>query len=134
MPPSDPESSRWFAEEVLPHEPKLRAWLRGRFPGVTDTDDLVQEAVLRVLDAHATTAVRSPKAFLYVVARNLALMRARSRHVRNTGSLEEIDAGAILDEAREIQSHLGDQDKALSHLIDRMETLEKIIAKQAGKN
>lgn len=43
------------------------------------------------------------------------------------------DAGAILEEAKEIQMHLGDQDKALSHLIDRIETLEKQIAKQTKK-
>lgn len=43
------------------------------------------------------------------------------------------DAGAILEEAKEIQVHLGDQDKALSHLIDRIETLEKQIAKQTKK-
>jgi RNA polymerase sigma-70 factor (ECF subfamily) len=80
----------------------LRAWLLSQFPDTSEVDDLVQEAVLRVLEAHATTAVRSPKAYLYVVARNLALMKARSRHARNTGSLEEIDAGAILDEATDI--------------------------------
>ena len=43
------------------------------------------------------------------------------------------DAGAILEEAKEIQMHLGDQDKALSHLIDRIEILEKQIAKQTKK-
>lgn len=35
------------------------------------------------------------------------------------------DAGAILEEAKEIQLHLADQDKALNHLIDRIEALEK---------
>jgi RNA polymerase sigma-70 factor (ECF subfamily) len=102
MPPLDPETSRWFATELQPHTGMLRAWLLSQFPDTSEVDDLVQEAVLRVLDAHAATAVRSPKAYLYVVARNLALMRARSRHARNTGSLEEIDAGAILDEATDI--------------------------------
>jgi hypothetical protein len=43
------------------------------------------------------------------------------------------DAGAILEEAKEIQLHLGDQDKALTHLIDRIELLEKQIAKQTKK-
>lgn len=43
------------------------------------------------------------------------------------------DASAILEEAKQIQIHLGDQDKALSHLIDRIEFLEKQIAKQTQK-
>ena len=34
------------------------------------------------------------------------------------------DATAILEEAKEIQVHLTDQDKALGHLIDRLEALE----------
>lgn len=66
---------------------------------------------------------------IIIVGQNL---QAKESEKRAIATYE--DAGAILDEAREIQSHLGDQDKALSHLIDRMETLEKIMAKQAGKN
>ncbi len=34
------------------------------------------------------------------------------------------DAGAILEEAKEIQSHLGAQDAALDHLLVRVEKLE----------
>ena len=31
MPPQDPETARWLAEQVQPHEPMLRAWLHSRF-------------------------------------------------------------------------------------------------------
>jgi hypothetical protein len=37
------------------------------------------------------------------------------------------DATAILEEAKEIQVHLSDQDKALGHLIDRLEAIEAKI-------
>lgn len=40
------------------------------------------------------------------------------------------DAGAILEEAKEIQTHLSDQDKALSHLIDRVADLEAKLLKK----
>lgn len=43
------------------------------------------------------------------------------------------DAGAILEEAKEIQSHLTDQDQALSHLIDRLEALEAQVKGQLKK-
>ena len=43
------------------------------------------------------------------------------------------DAGAILEEAKEIQSHLGDQDNALGHLIDRLEALEAHVKAQSKK-
>ena len=50
--PSDQE--RWFAEEIQPHEPALRAYLRSRFPEVRDVDDLVQESFTRVLQSRGT--------------------------------------------------------------------------------
>ncbi|MCX6950974.1 MAG: RNA polymerase subunit sigma-24, partial [Verrucomicrobia bacterium] len=59
----DPEE--WFAEHVLPHEPMLRAWLRGRFPSLADLDDVVQETFARVLQAYAHAPIGSPKAFLF---------------------------------------------------------------------
>lgn len=77
MSPQNPEQSRWFAEEVLPHEAKLRAWLRGRFPAVTDVDDLVQDAYARLMEAHATGPIACPRALLFVTARNLALNHLR---------------------------------------------------------
>jgi uncharacterized membrane protein len=43
------------------------------------------------------------------------------------------DAGAILEEAKEIQLHLGEQDKALNHLIDRLEKLEAKLDKASKK-
>lgn len=39
------------------------------------------------------------------------------------------DAGAILEEAKEIQTHLSSQDVALNHLIDRLEALEAKLIK-----
>ena len=43
------------------------------------------------------------------------------------------DAGAILEEAKEIQSHLSSQDVALNHLIDRLEALEAKLIKASKK-
>lgn len=43
------------------------------------------------------------------------------------------DAGAILEEAKQLQTHLTDQDKALSHIIDRLEALEAHLKAQPKK-
>jgi DNA-directed RNA polymerase specialized sigma24 family protein len=66
----NPEHARWFAEEILPHEPRLRAWLRGRFPTRTDIDDLVQETYARLFRARSAGEVRNARNYLYAVARN----------------------------------------------------------------
>lgn len=97
MPPPDSELARWFAEEVQPHEPALRAWLRSRFPTLTDADDLVQEAYIRLLRARETGSIACAKAFLFVTARNLALNQLRHlRHERPEG-ITELDASGVLD-------------------------------------
>jgi hypothetical protein len=43
------------------------------------------------------------------------------------------DAGAILDEAIKIQSHLSVQDNALNHLIDRLEVIETKLVDASKK-
>lgn len=98
MSPQNPEQSRWFAEEVLPHEAKLRAWLRGRFPAVTDTDDLVQEAYARLMQVHATGPIACPRALLFVTARNLALNHLRHQRIERPEGAAEIDALSVVDE------------------------------------
>lgn len=81
------EQSGWFAEEVLPYEPTLRAYLYRKFPALPDVDDVVQESYLRLLRARAAGSLRSVKGFLFTTARNVAFdVFRRSR----TTSLEAV--------------------------------------------
>lgn len=98
MPPQDPETARWFAAEIQPHGPRLRSWLKSQFPSDCDFDDIIQEAFLRVISARSARDVHSPKAYLYAVARNLALMQVRHRQIENVSSLTETDTSHLLDE------------------------------------
>jgi len=78
-PMSDLEHARWFAEEVQPHEPALRAYLQARFSSLGDLDDIVQESYTKVLKARHAGTVRYAKAFLFTTARNAALDLYRRR-------------------------------------------------------
>jgi DNA-directed RNA polymerase specialized sigma24 family protein len=60
----------WFEENLQPHEPMLIAWLRSQFADRNDIEDTIQDAYIRVLQAHAEQPIRSPKAFLFATARN----------------------------------------------------------------
>ena len=71
--PPNTEEARWFAEQMHPHEPSLRSYLHGSFPALRDVDDVVQESFLRVLRARAAQPIQSARAFLFKVARHLAL-------------------------------------------------------------
>jgi RNA polymerase sigma factor (sigma-70 family) len=95
----DAEHAHWFAEHVQPHEPMLRAWLRGRFPNEPDVDDIVQESYYRLLQARASGGVSSVKAFLFATARNLTIDRLRHRHVTRSEPLADNHELSVLDGA-----------------------------------
>ena len=98
MPPQPSPSSRWFVDEVQPHEPALRTWLRARFPSIHDSDDLVQEVYARLLRAHDTGPIACVRGFLFVTARNLALNRLRHERIERPEGATEIDPLAVIDE------------------------------------
>lgn len=94
---TNPDQSRWFADEVQPHEESLRRWLGARFPSLNDRDDLVQESFLRVLRARAAGPIGNARAFLFTTARNLALNHLRHRRCERPEGLGEIDASRVVD-------------------------------------
>ena len=99
--PSPRPDDRRFAAHVLPHGPMFRAWLRRRFPRGVEPDDLVQEAFSRVLRARAAgAAMRSPKAFHFAAARNLALDTLRHRHVAGEGPVVRLPAQSPMSGVR----------------------------------
>lgn len=71
------DQARWFSEEVQAHDPVLRSYLRGAFPAVRDVDDLVQESYLRMWRRQTAKPIQSVRAFLFKVARHLALDTVR---------------------------------------------------------
>jgi len=122
MPPADPEVARWFATEVQPHEAMLRAWLRSQQLSNADIDDIVQESFVRVVRTHVATPIRSPKAYLFVTARNFARMQVRHRGVEKTNSLAEIDCSGILDEGTDIP-HAVARSEELAMLTEAVQSL-----------
>lgn len=122
MPPSDLEQSRWFALEVQPHEQALRSYLRGRFPRLRDSDDVIQEAYTRLLREHAAGRVRHVRAFLFTAARNVALDLFRRRQHSGDDAVthssppdvveERPDAAETLSQRQELEL-LGDAVRSL---------------------
>ena len=94
LPPArvEPADARWFAEEVRPHEPALRAWLQSRFPDLSEVDDVVQESYLSMLRARRNGPIGSAKNYLFAVARNAALAVFRKRKLDRTAPAAEWEA------------------------------------------
>lgn len=98
MPPQDSEQGHWFAEYLQPHEAMLRGWLASRFSSsAIDIDDVVQDAFLRVLKANELNELKSPKAFLFATARNLALDTVRRSKIIQFDSLTENELSDVID-------------------------------------
>lgn len=129
------ELSRWFAEEVLPHEPALRNWLKARFSTIGDVDDLVQETYSRLLRVRETGSVACPRAFLFITARNLALNHLRHQRYEASTDLPDEDRAGVVDGGAPIPDSLAHAEdlqlltRAIQSLPDRCRqvlTLRKI--------
>jgi RNA polymerase sigma factor (sigma-70 family) len=98
--PSDPspDHSRWFAEEVHCHEPILKAYLRGSFPSARDVDDIVQESYLRIWKARLAYPIASGKAFLFQVARHVAIDSGRRKFRHLEKSVGDLASLSVIEE------------------------------------
>lgn len=122
MPPCDQATARWFWENILPHEEKLRAWLCARFGSQLDVDDIVQEAYIRVCGARINDDIQSPKAFLFATARNLALDYVRRHHVTKRDFLGEDDFSNVLDSTCDVRDTVS-HNQELALLTEAIQTL-----------
>ena len=92
------DQERWFAEQVQPHEQSLRAYLRGKLQSPADVDDVVQDSYLKLWRRRALGAVQSPKAFLFMIARNVAIDLRRRRDVASADPITENAPLAVLED------------------------------------
>jgi RNA polymerase sigma factor (sigma-70 family) len=126
MPPQDTEQARWFATEVQPHRPALRAWLLARFPTLPDVDDLVQESLTRVLRARETGPINSARALLFTTARNLALDAVRRQQVVHFEQITDDTPQSVLADGTDVVATVSKQQelelltKAIQSLPERV--------------
>jgi RNA polymerase sigma factor (sigma-70 family) len=102
------EDARWFKEDVRPHERALRSFLQRRFPTIGDVDDVVQETYARILRAREAGAATPTRAYLFVVARNVALDLVRRHRTVSLEGLGNLGLSAVVEErpdAAEALSH-----------------------------
>jgi len=116
------EESRWFAAEVQPHEPAVRAYLRRRFPGATDVDELIQESYLRMLRARQTGPIASAKAYLFTTARHLALALFRRPRIFSPIPVTDLPASRIIQEDVDVTEQVSTTEE-IAVLLDAIDAL-----------
>ena len=98
MPPPDLEIARWFAEEVSPHEPALRSYLRTHFPTLSDIDDLVQETYVRLVHARSSGQVAEARPYLFSTARNAAIDLCRRNKIVAFDHIAEMERLSVAED------------------------------------
>lgn len=110
-PPPARERTRWFAEEVHLHESSLKAYLRGSFPTMRDVDDVVQESYLRIWKARAAQPIVCARAFLFRVARHVALDLVRRRRNSPIAAVGDLAALPVMEEKPGISEQVSTTEK-----------------------
>jgi RNA polymerase sigma-70 factor (ECF subfamily) len=116
------EPARWFREEVHAHDSQLKSYLRGLFPAVRDVDDVVQESYLRIWKRHTASPIGFAKAFLFRVARNVALdllRRRRTSLIEPVGDLAALD---VMDDKPDAADALT-ADERIALLVESLDCL-----------
>ena len=110
--PADREAhARWFTDEVHPNGSALKAYLRGAFPSVRDVDDVVQESYVRIWKAKAAQPIRSAKAFLFKIARHLALDVIRHERRSPIDAVSDLSQLGVIEDKPSVADAIGLQEK-----------------------
>ncbi len=115
---------RWYREQLAPHEPLIRNWIRSRYPDALDLDDLIQDALLRVIKARKKSEMKSPKAFFFATARNLAIDTLRKKKVLFTTAAVDIHELELMDDAEPVEETVA-RNHELEVLTRAIQTLPK---------
>ncbi|MDO8544957.1 MAG: RNA polymerase sigma factor [Opitutaceae bacterium] len=80
------------------HESQLKAYLRSSFPAVRDVEDVVQESYLRIWKAKMTRPIASAKAYLFQVARHLAIDAVRETKATPVDCLRDLSTVTVIED------------------------------------
>ena len=104
-------AARWFADEVHPHDAQLKAYLRSSFPAIFDIEDVVQESYLRMWTSRAAQPIHSAKAFLFKVARHLALNLVQRQRTSPVSIVADLAALPVLEDRPGVVETVGKEEK-----------------------
>lgn len=93
---------------------KLRRFFQRRFGNAADAADATQETYVRLLRADPALALDNPAAYVFRVARNLALDHERQRRFRSRFEAINVDQAVlanVADDAASPEQHAIDRDR-----------------------
>jgi RNA polymerase sigma-70 factor (ECF subfamily) len=109
-------------ETYLENEAALKRFLRRFIKSREGADDLAQEAFLRAFAAESQRLIVSPKAFLFKVARNLALNELARQSSATTEPLGDFEGQEVLPDSSQVAVDVAVDDR------ERIRVLARAIA------
>lgn len=104
-----------------PHGAQLKAFVRNSYPGLKgEVDDVVQESFLRIWKARAVQLIESPRAFLYKIAKHVALDSLRHQRRSPIEAVSNLDALGVLEDKPGVAD--------AASLQEKIEVLTDVIA------
>jgi RNA polymerase sigma factor (sigma-70 family) len=94
----DQNNLQWYQDHVQPHEERVKHWIKSRYGSYCDADDVLQEALLRLFRSKQQGEITSVRAYLFALARNVAVDVIRKSKVHVTRSIEEESLLDIVEE------------------------------------
>lgn len=95
-------------------ESRLRQFLMRYFVRNQDIEDAVQETFLRVYESSQKQEIRSPRAFIFKVAENLALSEITRKANQITYYMGDMEDLEVIDDKPSAIEHLVNQEKLLN--------------------
>ncbi|MDT9598687.1 RNA polymerase sigma factor [Sphingosinicella rhizophila] len=113
--------AHWFAEHILPYEPKVRNWLRRSGWKEDEVEDVIQESYARLASC-AFEQVMNPGPFFLQTARNVATSIVRRRSIVSIRSVADVEWTAVADQEPNAEEQLS----AYEELVRLKVAIEKL--------
>jgi RNA polymerase sigma factor (sigma-70 family) len=84
--------AQWVAREIMPHEPRIRAWFVKRRIAHDVIDELVQDAYCRVVMLETVDHIECAHAYFFSICRNLLARRLKRQQIAPFDAISEIES------------------------------------------
>jgi RNA polymerase sigma factor (sigma-70 family) len=88
---------RFLHDAFLEYAREMTAFIRGRWPGENDVDDIVQESFLRLSQCPDLMTIQNPRAYLFQIASNLVVDQHRRHVTRNECAEPDVELESLPD-------------------------------------
>ena len=86
-----PEVELWFIREVLPLEASLMRYLRSTYRNSRESNDLLQDIYVGVVEAAQKELPRSTKPFVFAVAHNIMVNRIKRERIVPMDTVSDLE-------------------------------------------